>query len=92
MKMFLNYNGIWKSGTYAVVPAEIHDEVKIVLPKGFKEVTMADTSKAIEWPNGQITLACEILTEHKGETAVPYIVDCSGNSPKNVYLKAVKLY
>ena len=91
MKMFLNYNGIWKSGTYATVPAEINDEVEIILPKGFKEVTMADETKAIEWPNGQITLAHEILTEHKGETAVPYIVDCSGNSPKNVYLKAVKL-
>lgn len=91
MKMFLNFNGIWKSGTYAVVPAEINDNVEIVLPEGFKEVTMANETKAIEWPDGQITLAHEILTEHKGETAVPYIVDCSGNSPKNVYLKAVKL-
>lgn len=91
MKMFLNYNGIWKSGTYAVVPAEIHDEVKIVLPEGFKEVTMADETKAIEWPDGQITLAHEILTEHRGETAVPYIVDCSGNAPRNLYLKAEKL-
>ena len=91
MKMFLNYNGIWKSGTYAVVPAEIHDEVEIILPKGFKEVTMADETKAIEWPDGQITLAHESLTEHKGETAVPYIVDCIGNAPRNLYLKAVKL-
>lgn len=91
MKMFLNFDNIWKSGTYAVVPAEICDEVEIILPKGFQEVTMQDETKAIEWPNGQITLAHEILTEHKGETAVPYIVDCSGNSPKNVYLKVVKL-
>lgn len=91
MKMFLNYNGIWKSGTYAAVPAEIYDEVEIVLPEGFKEVTMQDETKAIEWPDGQITLASEIFTEHKGETAVPCIVGCSGNSPKNVYLKAVKL-
>lgn len=91
MKMFLNYNGIWKSGTYAVVPAEIHDEVEIVLPEGFKEVMMADETKAIEWPDGQITLAYDILTEHKGNTAVPYIVDCSGNAPRNLYLKAVKL-
>ena len=91
MKMYLNFNGIWKSGTYAVVPAEIYDEVEIILPKGFKEVTMADETKAIEWPDGQITLASEIFTEHKGETAVPYIVDCSGNAPRNLYLKAVKL-
>lgn len=91
MKMFLNFNGIYKSGTYATVAAEIHDEVEIVLPKDFKEVTMADESKAIEWPDGQITLAHEILTEHKGKTAVPYIVDCSGNAPRNLYLKAVKL-
>lgn len=78
MKMFLNYNGIWKSGTYAVVPAKIYDEVEIILPEGFKEVTMQDETKAVEWPNGKITLASEIFTEHKGDTAVPYIVDCSG--------------
>lgn len=60
MKMFLNFNGVWKSGTYATVPAEIYDEVEIILPKGFKEVTMKDESKAIEWPDGQITLAWSI--------------------------------
>lgn len=91
MRMFLNYNSIYKSGTYAAVPAEIHDEVEIVLPEGFKEVTMKDETKAIEWPNCQITLASEIFTEHKGDTAVPYIVDCSGNAPRNLYLKVVKL-
>ena len=91
MKMYLNFNGVLKSGTYAAVADEIYDVVEIVLPKGFKEVTMADETKAIEWPNGQITLACEILTEHKGEIAVPYIVDCSGNTPRNLYLKAKKL-
>ena len=91
MKMFLNFNGVWKSGTYATVPAEIYDEVEIILPEGFKEITMKDESKAIEWPDGQITLACEIFTEHKGETAVPYIVDCSGKAPKNLYLKTVKI-
>lgn len=52
---------------------------------------MKDESKAIEWPDGQITLACEIFTEHKGETAVPYIVDCSGKAPRNLYLKTVKI-
>ena len=91
MKMFLNFNNVWKSGTYAAIPTEINDEVEIVLPEGFKEVTMQDETKAIEWPNGQITLASEIFTEHKGDTAVPYIVDCSGNAPRNLYLKAVKL-
>ena len=50
---------------------------------------MQDESKAIEWPDGRITLASEIFTEHKGETAVPYIVDCSGNAPRKLYLKAV---
>lgn len=30
MKMFLNFNSIWESGTYAVVPAEIYDEVEII--------------------------------------------------------------
>lgn len=91
MKMYLNFNGFWKSGTFAAVPAEINDEVEIVLPEGFKEVTMQDESKAIEWPNGQITLASQILTEHKGETAIPYIVDFSGNASRNLYLRAVKL-
>lgn len=55
----------------------------------YKEVTMQDETKAIEWPDGQITLASEIFTEHKGEAAVPYIVDCSGNTPRKLYLKAV---
>lgn len=91
MKMFLNFDNIWKSGTYAVVPAEIYDEVEIILPEGFQEVTMQDKSKAIKWPNDQITLACEVFTEHKGETAVPYIVDCSCKAPQKLYLKAVKL-
>lgn len=91
MKMFLNYSGVWKSGTYAVVPAEIYDEVEIILPEWFKEVTMQDETKAVEWPNGKITLASEIFTEHKGETAVPYIVDCSGKAPRKLYLKAVKI-
>lgn len=91
MKMFLNFDNIWKSGTYAVVPAEIYDEVEIILPEGFKEVTMQDETKAIEWPDGKITLAYEVFTEHKGDTAVPYIVDCSGEAPRKLYLKAVKL-
>lgn len=91
MKMFLNFNGIWKGGTYAVVPAEIYDQVEIILPKGFQEVTMQDETKAIKWPDGQITLAYEIFTEHKGDSAVPYIVDCSGKAPQKLYLKAVKL-
>lgn len=51
---------------------------------------MQDETKAIEWPDGQITLAYEVFTEHKGDTAVPYIVDCSGKAPRNLYLKAVK--
>lgn len=91
MKMFLNFNGIWKSGTYAVVPAEIYDEVEIILPEGFQEVQMQDETKAIKWPNGQITLAYEVFTEHKGDAAVPYIVDCSGKAPKKLYLKAEKI-
>lgn len=91
MKMFLNFDNIWKSGTYAVVPAEIYDEVEIILPEGFKKVTMQDETKAIKWPDGQITLASEIFTEHKGDTAVPYIVDCSGKAPRKLYLKAEKL-
>lgn len=91
MKLFLNFNGVWKSGTFAAVPGEICDEMDVILPEGFKEITMKDLTKAIEWPDGRITLACEIFTEHKGTTAIPYIVDCRGSSPKNVYLKAVKL-
>lgn len=90
MKMYLNYNGIYKSGVFAVSPAEINDEAEIILPQGFGEITMADGSKAIEWPDGQITLATQIFTEHCEETAVPYIVDCSGKTPKKLYLKSIK--
>ena len=35
MKMFLNFNGVWKSGTYATVPAEIYEEVEIVYAFGY---------------------------------------------------------
>lgn len=91
MRMFLNYGNQWKSGVYAVAPAEISDVVEIILPYGFKKIEMQDGSKAIEWPDGQVTRASEILTEHKGTTAIPYIVDCSGSAPRNVYLKAKKL-
>ena len=91
MKMFLNYNCVWKSGTYAAVPATIYDEVEVILPEGFKEVTMQDETKAVKWPDGQITLASEICTEHKGETAVPYIVDCSGEAPRKLHLQTVKI-
>lgn len=88
MKMYLNFNNQWKSGVFAAVPADIHDVVEIVLPAGFNEIEMQDGSKAIEWADGQVTRASEILTEHKGTTAIPYIVDCRGSAPKNVYLKA----
>lgn len=71
MKMFLNYSGVWKSGTYAVVPAEIYDEVEIILPEGFREVTMQDETKAIEWPNGRITLAYEVLPSIKVKQPFP---------------------
>lgn len=47
--------------------------------------------RLLNGPNGKITLASEIFTEHKGETAVPYIVDCSGKAPRKLYLKAVKI-
>lgn len=40
MKMFLNYSGVWKSGTYAVVPAEIYDE------KALKATMFAPAAKA----------------------------------------------
>ena len=91
MKMYLNYNNIYKSGVYGVMPAEIYDEVELVLPDGFKEIEMADGSKGIEWPSGQISLGTEVCTEHRGVTAIPYIVDCSGSSPRNLYLKVEKI-
>lgn len=91
MKMYLNYNNIYKSGIYGVMPAEIYDEVELILPDGFSEVEMANGSKGIEWPDGQISLDTEVCTEHRGATAIPYIVDCSGSNPRNLYLKAEKI-
>lgn len=90
MKMYLNYNNIYKAGTYATFPDEIHDEVDIILPEGCREVKMCDDTAAIEWPDGHITLSTEVFTEHRGDTAVPYVVDCSGQFPKKIYLKAKK--
>lgn len=90
MKMFVNYNRIHKAGELAVSPAEIHDVVEIVLPNGFREVKMADDSTAIEWPDGQITLATQIFAEYNHGVLIPYIVDCSGKAPKKLYLKMEK--
>lgn len=90
MKMYLNFNGVYKSGVYGVMPAEIYDEVELILPDGFSEVEMAN-GKGIEWPDGQISLDTEVCTEHRGATAIPYIVDCSGSAPRNIYLRAKKI-
>ena len=88
--MYLNFNGVYKSGVYGVMPAEIYDEVELILPDGFSEVEMAN-GKGIEWPDGQISLDTEVCTEHRGATAIPYIVDCSGSAPRNIYLRAKKI-
>lgn len=91
MKFYLNYdNTNYKSGVYGAMPTAISDEVQIILPDGYKEVTLKDNSIGIEQPTGEITLPSEILTEHRGTTAIAYIMDCSQNTPKKVYLKVVK--
>ena len=90
MKMFVNYNRIHKAGELSISPAEIHDVVEIVLPNGFREVEMVDGSTAIEWPDGQITLATQIFGEYTNGVLIPYIVDCSGKAPKKLYLKMEK--
>lgn len=89
MLLYVNYNKIHKAGELAVSPAEIYDVVEIVLPNGFREVKMADDSTAIEWPDGQITLATQIFGEYTNGVLIPYIVDCSGRAPKKLYLKMV---
>ena len=88
MKFYLNYGNQWKSGVYGWMPEEIYDEVEITLPEGFKLVPNVHDELMIEHPDGQLTLLTEIFTEHKGTTAVPYIVDCKGPEPKKIYLKA----
>ena len=90
MELYVNYNRIHKAGELAVSPAEIYDVVEIVLPNGFREVKMADDSTAIEWPDGQITLATQIFGEYTNGVLIPYIVDCSGKAPKKLYLKMIK--
>lgn len=90
MKFYLNYGNQWKSGVFGHMPEEINDEVEIILPDGFKVIKNVYDEPMIEHPDGQLTLQSEILTEHVGATAVPYIMDCAKPYPKKIYLKAVK--
>lgn len=64
------------------------EEVEVELPHGAKVIELISGAPAIELANGEI---CDkIFTRHVKDSATPYIVDCSGNAPRNVYLKVQK--
>ena len=90
IKMYLNFNDQWKAGTYGVRPAEIYDEVSVLLPEGAKIVLNACDEEVIELASGEIILVTDIKTAHKSGSAVPYIVSSDGYESKNIYLKVVK--
>lgn len=93
MKIYKNYYTIGYTERFAFgedrLNAIYSDEIMVELPEGVKEIELISGGKAIELSNGEI--CDQVLTQryHNGN-AIPYVVDCSGNYPKNVYLKVVE--
>lgn len=89
MKIFKNYYTAGYTERYDFnrdkVQAISSDEITVILPEGAKEVEFI-AGRGIELANGEV---CDkILTQHyPNGNAIPYIVDCSGDYPKNVFLK-----
>ena len=89
MTIYKNYYSIGYTERYDFVSDKMDaigsDEVKVILPEGAKEVELI-AGRAIELANGE--LCTKILTQYypTGKT-LPYVVDCSSNYPKNVFLK-----
>ncbi len=91
IQAYLNWTGLGPQPNFAPMPADINDEVTIFLPVGAKVITTKSEEKGIELANGYLLPVTEICTAHRKDGSVqPYIVDCSGSGPKNIYLKYQK--
>lgn len=93
MKIYKNYYTMGYTERFAFgedkLNAVASDEIMVELPEGAKEIELVSGSKAIELSTGEI--CDQVLTQrYQNGNAIPYVVDCSGNYPKNVYLKVVE--
>lgn len=88
MRAYLTYKSTGNVFGWYELNEEKQDEVDIVLPAGASEVETAAGGRAIELEDGQI--CSDLLTAHHDGTCQPYIVDCSGSAPRNIYLKVSK--
>ena len=88
MRAYLTYKSTGNVFGLDELKEEKQDEVDIVLPAGASEVETAVGGRAIELEDGQF--CPDILTAHHDGICQPYIVDCSGSTPRNIYLKVSK--
>ncbi len=88
MRAYLTYKSTGNVFGWYELNEEKQDEVDLVLPDGASEVETAAGGRAIELADGQI--CPDILTVHHDGICQPYIVDCSGSTPRNIYLKVSK--
>lgn len=65
----------------------LYDEVEVELPEGAKMVNNGFNQDAVELANGCI--CPDLLTMRRRGNTYPYIVDTTGDKPKNIFLKEV---
>ena len=88
MRAYLTYKSTGNVFGWYELNEEKQDEVDLVLPDGASEVETAVGGRAIELADGQF--CPDILTVNHDGICQPYIVDCSGSTPRNIYLKVSK--
>ena len=88
MRAYLTYKSTGNVFGLYELNEEKQDEVDLVLPAGASEVETAVGGRSIELADGQF--CPDILTAHHDGICQPYIVDCSGSTPRNIYLKVRK--
>lgn len=90
MKIYKNYNYQGLKEMFSWHPVQesgLYDEVEVELPEGAKMVKNGFAQDAVELANGCI--CPDLLTMRRRGIAYPYIVDTTGDKPKNIFLKEV---
>lgn len=89
-KIYKNYNYQGWNEVFSWNPVQepgLYDEVEVELPEGAKMVKNGFDQDAVELANGCI--CPDLLTMRRRGIAYPYIVDTTGDKPKNIFLKEV---
>lgn len=90
MKIYKNYNYQSWNEVFSWHPVQepgLYDEVEVELPEGAKMVKNGFDQDVIELANGCI--CSDLLTMHRNGKSFPYLVDTTGDKPRNIFLKEV---